>query len=721
MFAPGSGAGNFARPPNPTQTTRRGACPVATILSSNDMESGPENPSRRSLRRWGGLAALTLAATYGLVVLGGIVRITGSGLGCGPDWPLCQGRLIPPMDLPTLIEYGHRLAAASVVTLVTLLVVYALWAARRTDVMRRPLRLSVVALALVLVQALLGAVTVWLELPPATIVIHLGTAMLLLALLVVGTTRALTGRRAPRWDRAARATAGLAGLAFVVVLLGALVANLGASTACRGFPLCNGSLVPAGGWRTHLHWTHRLFAYGLAGLAVWLPFPVRRHRPGDRAAQRAVVIQIGIGAGMVLGNLPAVLRALHVAGGAAVFASLVWAATLVSRPRAMAAASAEVNERQPAGGDADPVPAPATMDAGAEGAVARCPMHALEGGGEVGGARRAMLDYVALTKPRIISLLLVTTVVPMFVAGHPSAWLVVWTVVGGYLMAGGANALNMYLDRDIDGTMRRTRRRPIPSGRLPAARVLLFGVALAAVAFAVFALAANLLAAVLALCGLLFYVFVYTRWLKRSTPQNIVIGGAAGAFPPLVGWAAVSGHVGLPALFLFFIVFYWTPPHFWALALMKERDYADARIPMAPVVWGERETKRQMLLYSLVLVPLSVMPVLTGALGLVYGCLAILLGGRFLWLMVDLIREREHTGRAWRLYRYSLLYLALLFGAMLVDQAVPVPVVERSVPTVALRGAVPAAGPVSAAVRIVPVDLVRSSPGEPRADPPAPR
>jgi len=690
------------------------------------MESGPENPSGRSLRRWGGLAALTLAATYGLVVLGGIVRITGSGLGCGSDWPLCQGRLIPPMDVPTLIEYGHRLAAASVVTLVTLLVVYAWWAGRRSDAMRRPLRLSVVALALVIVQALLGAVTVWLDLPPATIVIHLGTAMLLLALLVVGTTRALTGRRVPRWDRAARMTAWLAGLAFVVVLLGALVANLGASTACRGFPLCNGSLVPAGGWRTHLHWTHRLFAYGLAVLAVWLPFFVRRERPGDGAAQRAaatvaavVVVQIGIGAGMILGNLPVLLRALHVAGGAAVFASLVWAATLASRSRG-ATATARPDGRQAADRDTDPAPAPVMPGSGVEGAALRCPVRALEGG-EEGGVRRAMLDYVALTKPRIISLLLVTTVVPMFVAGHPAAWLVVWTVVGGYLMAGGANALNMYLDRDIDGTMRRTRRRPIPSGRVPAARVLLFGVALAAVAFAVFALAANLLAAVLALCGLLFYVFVYTRWLKRSTPQNIVIGGAAGAFPPLVGWAAVSGHVGLPALFLFFIVFYWTPPHFWALALMKERDYADARVPMAPVVWGEGETKRQMLLYSLVLVPLSVMPVLTGAFGLVYGCLAIVLGGRFLWLMVELLRERERTGRAWRLYRYSLLYLALLFGSMLVDQAVPVPIMESAGTPVALRGAAPAAGPASAAVRIVPVDLVRPSPGGPREDPPAPR
>ncbi len=636
------------------------------------MESRSETSNASSLRRWGKLATLTLVATYGLVVLGGIVRITGSGLGCGPDWPLCQGRLIPPMDVPTLIEYGHRLAAASVVTLVTALLVYAAWSARRGRDMRRPLMWSAVAFALVVFQALLGAVTVWLELPPTTIVLHLGTAMLLLALLIVGTTRALVHDRAPRRDHTARITVGLAGLAFVVVLLGALTANLGASTACRGFPLCNGSFVPAGGWRTDLQWTHRLAAYGLAFLAVWLPFHLRRHRPADRWARRAaaaatafVAIQIGIGAAMILANLPELLRALHVAGGAAVFGSLVWAATLVGRPSKPVEEGTGAREAFGTGrvGTGPDGSAPA-----GRGAHEAAP---------AGGVRRAMLDYVALTKPRIISLLLVTTIVPMFVAGRPSVWLVWWVVVGGYLMAGGANALNMYLDRDIDGTMRRTRRRPIPSGRMPASRVLMFGILLAAVAFAVFALAANLLSAVLALAGLLFYVFVYTRWLKRSTPQNIVIGGAAGAFPPLVGWAAVSGHLGLPALFLFLIVFYWTPPHFWALALMKEKDYADASIPMAPVVWGERETKRQMLLYSLVLVPLSVMPVLTGSFGLVYGCLAILLGGRFLWHMVVLLRERERTGRAWLLYRYSLLYLALLFGSMLVDQALPVPLTEN--------------------------------------------
>jgi len=643
------------------------------------MVPGSQRSKPAELGRWGLVAGLTLVATYLLVVLGGVVRITGSGLGCGPDWPLCRGHLIPPMDLPTMIEYGHRLTAATVVTLVAAMMVYSGWTARRVRAMRRPLLLSVAAFGLVIVQALLGAVTVWLELPPSTVVIHLGTAMALLGLIVVGTTRALAGPRSPRPDRTSRVTAALAGLAFVVVLLGALVANLGASTACRGFPLCNGSLVPAGGWRTHLHWTHRLLAYTLALLAVWYPFHVRRRRPGDRTARAASILvagvvatQIGIGAWMILGGLPLAARVLHVAGGAAVFASLVWAATLTRRRPVEEGAG--IAEAPATSGDAAARSVAAAESAGATAAA---------GTATAGPARQAMLDYVALTKPRIISLLLVTTVIPMYVAGSPSAWLVMWTIVGGYLMAGGANAINMYLDRDIDRTMARTRRRPIPSGRMPARRVLVFGVVLAVAAFAVFAFAANLVAASLALAGLLFYVFIYTRWLKRSTPQNIVIGGAAGAFPPLVGWAAVAGHVDLPAIVLFLIVFYWTPPHFWALALMKKKDYAEAGVPMAPVVWGERETKRQMLLYSLVLVPLSLVPVLTGAFGVVYGVLALLLGGRLLWLVVELVREREHTGRAWKLYRYSLLYLALLFGAMLVDRAATVPIRDRAVPVVA--------------------------------------
>src|SRR5438045_8316649 len=210
-------------------------------------------------------------------------------------------------------------------------------------------------------------------------------------------------------------------------------------------------------------------------------------------------------------------------------------------------------------------------------------------------ARPSLLrDLVMLTKPRIISLLLVTPVAPLFVAGNPTWLLVLVVLIGGYLMAGGANAVNMYLDRDIDTQMARTRLRPIPSGRMGPRSVLAFGVALATAATFLLARFTNVLTAVLALGGFYFYVFVYTRWLKRTTPQNIVIGGAAGAFPPLVGWASMTGTVDLTAVCLFLIVFYWTPPHFWALALLKQRDYGRAGIPIAPLPWGDRKTIRHM-------------------------------------------------------------------------------------------------------------------------------
>ena len=282
-------------------------------------------------------------------------------------------------------------------------------------------------------------------------------------------------------------------------------------------------------------------------------------------------------------------------------------------------------------------------------------------------------DLVALTKPRIISLLLVTTVAPMFVAGSPSWWTVLAVTVGGYLMAGGANAVNMYLDRDIDDVMARTRLRPIPSGRMTPVAVLAFGVACAAAATWLLAVTTNVLTAALALGGFYCYVFVYTRWLKRTSPHNIVIGGAAGAFPPLVGWAAVTGRVDLAAVYLFLIVFYWTPPHFWALALMKQRDYGRAGVPMAPLVWGERETMNQMLWYTVVLIALTVLPACFGAFGLVYLASALALGAL---LLRGVLRMRAQARRgevwaasAWWTYKYSLLYLALLFVAMAVDRA----------------------------------------------------
>jgi protoheme IX farnesyltransferase len=284
------------------------------------------------------------------------------------------------------------------------------------------------------------------------------------------------------------------------------------------------------------------------------------------------------------------------------------------------------------------------------------------------GMRALLRDFVTLTKPRIISLLLVTTIAPMFVAGRPGWELVLVVFIGGYLMAGGANAVNMYLDSDIDDRMSRTRLRPIPSGRMQPREVLAFGLLLATTATFLFARFANVLTAALALAGFYSYVFLYTRWLKRSTPQNIVIGGAAGAFPPLVGWAAVTGSLDLMAVYLFLIVFYWTPPHFWALALNKQRDYGRAGVPMAPLVWGETETKWQMLWYTIIMIALTVLPWAMGALGLLYLASALALGALFLRGIVRVLRAQDFVQPAWSIYKYSLLYLALLFAAMMVDR-----------------------------------------------------
>jgi protoheme IX farnesyltransferase len=285
------------------------------------------------------------------------------------------------------------------------------------------------------------------------------------------------------------------------------------------------------------------------------------------------------------------------------------------------------------------------------------------------GARGSWRDYVTLTKPRIMSLLLLTGLCAMFVGarGAPSASLVLVTMSGLALACGGASALNHVLDRDIDKLMgKRTRARPLAAERMPPTYALEFGLALSAFSFVLLASLVNELTAALALVGNLFYVLVYTRWLKRSTPQNIVIGGAAGAVPPLVGWAAVTGNLTLPALWLFLIVFFWTPPHFWALALLIRRDYEAARIPMLPVVRGVRETTRQIVLYALVLVAVTVVPVVWGPLGAGYLVAALALGAAFVGLALGLRREATPR-RAALLFHYSLLYLALLFVAMALD------------------------------------------------------
>lgn len=284
--------------------------------------------------------------------------------------------------------------------------------------------------------------------------------------------------------------------------------------------------------------------------------------------------------------------------------------------------------------------------------------------------RGLVRDLVTLTKPRIISLLLVTTVCAMFAAeqGVPNGWLIVWTVIGGYLSAGGANTINQFVDRDIDAVMDRTDRRPIVAGRIPPAAALAFGLGLVVASVLILGFLTTWLAAALSFLGVLLYVGLYTLWLKRTTIHNIVIGGAAGAVPPLVGWAAVTGDLTFGAVLLFAIVFVWTPPHFWALALMLRKDYSQAGVPMLPVVYGEAATRAQVLLWTIVMLGTTLLPYSAGA-GLFYLVGALALGLPFLWMAWKL--WRGDTSRAWAAitFHYSLLYLALLFVVVAVDAA----------------------------------------------------
>jgi protoheme IX farnesyltransferase len=281
-------------------------------------------------------------------------------------------------------------------------------------------------------------------------------------------------------------------------------------------------------------------------------------------------------------------------------------------------------------------------------------------------ARQLLSDYVELTKPKVQSLLLLTTIAAMYVAGDPSVGLVALTCLGGYLSAGGAGAVNHWFDRDIDAQMARTATRPIPAGRVRPTAALLFGCTLAVLSFVELSLTVNVLAASLSFAGFLGYVLVYTVWLKRRSTQNIVIGGAAGAIPPLVGWAAVTGSVSATAVLLFAIVFFWTPPHFWALSLLMKDEYAKVGVPMLPVVRGEGETRRQILLYTVLLYAVTQLPFCAGGFGYVYLACSMTLGLGFIAGAVRLYRRADRRS-ALQLYLFSLAYLALLFCAMVAD------------------------------------------------------
>jgi protoheme IX farnesyltransferase len=574
----------------------------------------------------------TFVATLLVVIWGGIVRVTGSGLGC-PDWPLCHGQFLPSLDLATRIEWTHRLLALisglGVAALVT-------WTAARYRSERALLGLALLSGILFVLQAVIGGIVVILELPHTWVTAHLANAEVLLAVLTVlaVVVRWPAVMEGGRPDAAAWLSLSAAAATFVLLLSGAYVRGSEATAACVGWPLCDtpDMLIDRS---QAIHMLHRYLAaivgvvVALAAIAAWRQ-PLRHPALRKLAALTVALfaLQIAIGAANPLTGFSAVALGAHPAIASLLWCSLVGLVAVQWRPLVPEGIS-----------------------------VAR--------------------DLITLTKPAIMSLLLLTALGGMFLAeqGVPPFGVLLAVLVGGACASGGASALNHYFDRDIDELMRRTRRRPLPAHRVSTRVAVALGIALNAIAVVVLWIGANALAAGLALVGTVFYIAVYTLWLKRTTTQNIVIGGAAGAVPPLVGWAAITGSLDLPAWLLFAIVFFWTPAHFWALALLIRDDYERAMVPMLPVVRGDRATAWAILQYAASLVPLTVLLFLIRATGVLYLAAALALGAVFVWYAVRLVRAADARRRviARGAYLYSLLYLALLFVAIMVDSTVRLP------------------------------------------------
>ena len=590
------------------------------------------------------LAVATAVATIVLFAIGGLVRGTGSGLGCS-TWPDCEpGRLFPSGTIHSLIEFSHRVAVV-LVTLLTLATAAAAIAARAP---RRILVPALVAFPLVVAQAWLGRIVVIRELDPWWVTAHFVVGLLLILDVVVVAAGVVADASASRAvpDRSfARLSIATAAVVALLLLVGTYVRASGAQLVFTDWPLMDGRLVPTLGGAATAMFLHRVLAAVGVLLVLWTAIRARVAEVRDPRLVRLTttalalfVAQIVVGAANVWTRLRPWAIVGHVALAVLIWATLVALATFATR------SSGEVAAAEP---DVDPPP------------VRRSTL------------RDRVNAYYRLTKPRIVLLLLITTVPAMALAarGVPAPLLVVATLVGGAMAAGSANAINMYLDRDIDAVMRRTRQRPLPAHAIAPIEALRFGFVLGAVAFYLLAIAVNVLAATLAVSAIAFYVFVYTMWLKRSTAQNIVIGGAAGAMPALVGWAAVTGTIAWPAVVLFAIVFVWTPPHFWALALRYAGDYAAAGVPMLPVVRGEAETRRQILLYALVLFAVTLLLVPVGSMGPIYTATAVVLGGVFVYRALVVWRA-EDVPSSRRLFTYSIAYLAGLFGAVAVDAVV---------------------------------------------------
>ncbi len=572
-------------------------------------------------------------------VLGGIVRYYDAGGAC-LDWPTCLGNWLPPraaLSASVSLDYLHRLLSGLGVCL-ALTAAGVAWF--REKVNRGIMRPLLIAVGLSIVQVLIGGILFlnpdhqsqpWLS--SLHMALSLGTQFVVVQAAVIAfALPASVSRKLKYQSPYARLSLAVLVIVFILLASGLLVARSQPISACIGWPLCIPQKMP--GW---IALGHRLWV-GLTAiiLAIFFIQSWRTQRSQVMALASATAAFILFGAQALLGSRmvsspPAYLLVIHQATAVAVWLVLAAHVTTVG----LAARTAQ-DER----------------------------LEALTFKERKGMTR----DLLSLTKPVVVALLLVTTYAGMVIGlrAWPSASLVFWTLLGGFMAAGGSGAINQFIDRIDDSQMQRTQKRPIPSGKLMPAEGLAFGIALVLASFFIFIAFVNLLSALLSLAGTVYYVLIYSILLKKTTVQNIVIGGGAGAIPPLVGWAAATGSLNVPALFLFAVVFMWTPPHFWALALVRRNDYARAGVPMLPVVRGEKETRWQILIYTIELVILTILLPLFGLGGSVYLVGACVLG---LWLGGTAWRVWRVGGNkvAWKMYRYSSMYLAFLFVVMMAD------------------------------------------------------
>ncbi len=630
-------------------------------------------------------ALATVVATLALIAFGSIARLHPAGSGCGNDWPRCNGSWLPTLAWGPLVEYIHRGLAFSVLALSLATMLTAL-AARETPGAIRAL--AVAGFVAIIGQSLMGGLAAVWSAPAIIAMLHLTMAMLFVGIAVATLAATAAHRGAPLWladlgrgslgaaDRplAIMATVGAA-IALMLLIFGAATSATGAY-ACATWPLCvdGASTAPAD---AVIHLGYRATAL-LGTLATAATAFLAWCRGARLTIVRLALLALALV--VIQSSMNAISTGLGdpswTSAPQLLIATLIWMAMLGvtlgawgPRPeRAVTPRMSPTASSSSGSGVAKAMAAPSAAN-GALALTATNPALVFELPlSRLAQMRRIVSDYVALAKPGIMTLLLTTTFCAMLMAerGLPPFWLIAVTLLGGALASGGASALNCYLDRDIDGQMSRTRDRAIVAGRVTPGSALLYGLTLSVAAILLLGFFVNWTAAILALAGNLFYVIVYTKLLKRATPYNIVIGGAAGAVPPLVGWAAVTGTLSPLAWGLFAIIFAWTPPHFWALALLKQGEYTRASVPMLPVVRGEAETRRQILIYTVALFAVCVALTPLGF-AAIYLIAAILLNGIFLGYAIWLFRDPSKK-LARQMFFYSLWYLALLFAAAVVDR-----------------------------------------------------